>query len=183
MGKLFTGKGDDGTTGLLGEGRVSKANLLLEVIGTLDELNAFLGNVKCQIADKKYICCMEEIQRDLYLIMAELASTNGVGSDRISLDEKRVIYLEQQLEELGQTTIMPKGFILPGETKEAATFGLCRVVARRAERRFVELNLQKKVQNLEIGRYLNRLSSLLFLFEVKFSQKGNEYKFNYMKES
>jgi cob(I)alamin adenosyltransferase len=91
--------------------------------------------------------------------------------------------LEKKLEELGSQTEMPKGFILPGETHQAAAFDLCRSVARRAERRVVELNEQTAIGNPEILCYLNRLSSLLFLLEVKFSKKDDSQNFKYTKAS
>jgi len=182
MAQLFSGKGDDGSTGLLGEERVSKADLLIEVIGSLDEVNAFLGNAKSLLSDKPLQELLEEIQRDLYHLMAELANTHEARLKVPVLDESRVSFLEQNLAEISQQTTMPAGFILPGETREAAAFGLCRVIARRAERRMVELNGQQPLKNPAILRYLNRLSSLLFLLEVVFSRKGKLKKFKYARE-
>ena len=178
---LFTGKGDDGTTGYLGDGRISKADARIEAIGSVDELNSFLGNAKCLIEDKSIYSMIETVQRDLYLIMAEMANLSGSKIQNAELSEGRVSFLEKMLEEIGSQTEMPKGFILPGETQQAASFDICRSVARRAERRAVELNELSAIGNPEILRYLNRLSSLLFILEVKLSKKDDLQKFKYTK--
>ena len=183
MAKLYTGKGDDGTTGLIGDRRVSKADLRLEVIGSLDELNSFIGNAKCSLKDEFVRMMLETIQRDLYSIMAELANISGAEIKKAVFDELRVLYLEKTLEDLGKGVEMPNGFILPGETQQAAAFGLCRSVTRRAERRVVDLNQQARLGNPQILRYLNRLSSLFFLLEVKFSMQNGLKNFNYAKVS
>ena len=183
MAKLYTGKGDNGTTGLIGEGRVSKADLRLEAIGSLDELNSFIGNAKCLCKDEFVYTMLETIQRDLYSIMAELANISGAEIKKAVFDEQRVMYLEKMLEDLGSGVEMPSSFILPGETQQAATFGLCRSVTRRAERRVVDLNEQTELGNPQILRYLNRLSSLFFLLEVKLSTQDGLKNFKYAKVS
>ena len=182
MVKQFTGKGDDGTTGLLNSDRLSKADAVIEAIGTLDELSSFLGNAKSLIGEGSIHQSLENIQRDLYLVMAELASTNENRLMSSPLSEARVLYLEELIDQQGKSIEMPKGFILPGETREAAVFGICRSVCRRAERRVVEVKEQGKIANPQVLRYLNRLSSMLFLFEVRFSLVGNNKKFRYAKE-
>ena len=181
MAQLYSGKGDDGSTGLLGGGRVSKANLMIEAIGSLDEVNAFLGNVRNKIHEKNIQSLLEEIQRDLYTIMADLANSEEIKIKTKGVDISRVHFLEKQLEEIGGQTEMPKGFILPGETSEAVAIGICRTVTRRAERQVVRLSDQQGVKNPQILSYLNRLSSLLYLLEVKYSQKQNSKKFKYAK--
>ena len=183
MAKLYTGKGDDGTTGLLGPERVSKTDIRLEVIGTLDELNSFLGNAKSLTKGQSIKQIGEEIQRDLYGIMSEIADTEGNVTHGHRFEESRIVFLEKTIAEISEHTVMPKGFILPGETHEAAAWGLCRTVARRAERRVVELNELKGLHNPQLIRYLNRLSSLFFILEVKASQIGSSDKFRYAKEN
>lgn len=183
MAKLYTGKGDDGTTGLIGGSRFSKADLRLEAIGSLDELSSFIGNAKCTLKDEFVHAMLETIQRDLYSLMAELANISGAEITKVVFDEQRVLYLERMLEDLGGKVEMPNGFILPGETQQAAAFGLCRSVTRRAERRVVDLNGQAELGNPQLLRYLNRLSSLFFLLEVKFSLQDGSKKFNYAKVS
>jgi cob(I)alamin adenosyltransferase len=182
MVKLFTGKGDDGTTGLLNGGRVSKAEARMEAIGSLDELNATLATAKCQQVRPSDRQTLECIQKDLYQLMAELASQPDADSLKFQMTELQVAFLEQTLHELGEQVEMPKGFILPGATRAAAAFDLCRTVARRAERRVVALNDLGNLGNPQVLRYLNRLSSLLFLFEVSYSKMDDKQNITYTKD-
>lgn len=180
MSKLFTGKGDDGSTGLLGDERVLKSDLRIEVNGTLDELNSFLGLAKAQVHTEAVHAVVEVIQKDLYSVMADIANVDQSKRINTSFDPKRVDSLERSIEAFAKDTEFPKGFILPGETETSAVFGVCRTIARRAERRVVELN-EKEPLDPAILKYMNRLSSLLFLFEVKFSTQ-NKNQFHYAKE-
>jgi cob(I)alamin adenosyltransferase len=180
--KFFTGKGDAGTTGLIGSQRVSKAELRIDAIGSLDELTEFIGNAKWQITDKDEHELLEGVQRDLYQLMAELAWQEGdktVGR----LTPERLGYLEQQISYLGERLTFPQGFILPGAAKYASALGMCRVVTRRAERRLVELNLQQTFTNTTILSYINRLSSLFYLLEVKYSVSEQDANLPYTKRN
>lgn len=179
MTKLFTGKGDDGTTGLLGSERVFKTDLRIETIGTLDELNAFLGNAKAGIEGKKVKEIVIEIQRDLYKIMTDVAVTKSAEGKFQPFPSNRVAFLEDTIDEISKTTAIPNEFIIPGETKQSALFSICRAVARRAERCLVDLTAHDELKNPEILRYINRLSSLLFLLEIKFSKKNREETLRY----
>jgi len=181
MVKLFTGKGDDGTTGLLGDERVAKTDIRIETIGALDELNAFLGLAKATIQNLKIKNHLIEIQRDLYKIMTDVAVSKSAEGKFEPFPGDRVIYLESTIEEIEKDTEIPNGFILPGETQESAVFSVCRAVARRAERHLVELTSRNELKNPEILRYINRLSSLLFLLEIKFSKKGRDKNLRYAK--
>ncbi len=154
----------------------------MEAIGTLDELNATLGTVKClevRPSDRQTLEC---IQKGLYQLMAELASQPDADLGKFHLTEQQVTFLEQSLQELGAHVEMPRGFILPGATRTAAAFDLCRTVARRAERRVVELNDHGSLGNAQILRYLNRLSSLLFLFELSYSKTDDKQNITYTKD-
>lgn len=166
--KFFTGKGDTGTTGLIGSRRVSKADLRIDAIGSVDELTEFIGNAKCQIPDARERGFLEDIQRDLYQLMAELAWQEG-DSAVGQLSAERLTFLEQQITALSETIAFPKGFILPGASQSASALGLCRVVTRRAERRLVELNTSQLFANVTLLAYVNRLSSFFYLLEVKYS--------------
>jgi cob(I)alamin adenosyltransferase len=181
MTKLFTGRGDDGTTGLLGSKRVKKSDLRLEVIGSLDELSANLGLAKSQVSDKAMHDVVDQVQRDLYAMMTEIAAFQQIGmtfkpfsTDRIAFVEKWILHWEEEIK-------LPDEFILPGETVPSAVFSVCRTVARKAERRLVELFASEKDTNGEILRYINRLSSLLFTLEVKYSKKGSKQRLRFAK--
>lgn len=181
MTKLFTGLGDDGTTGLLGSDRVKKADIRLEVIGTLDELSANLGLAKCQIKERPVYEVIEQVQRDLYAMMTEIAAGQNEKIKLTPFSEAKVEYLEKWIAEWEKEIELPNEFILPGETAASAAFSVCRTVARRAERKMVELFTPMKTSNRDILRYVNRLSSLLYVLELKFSKKGGRQSLKFAK--
>ena len=180
--KYFTGKGDDGSTGLIGKDRVSKSDLRLEAIGSLDELSEFIGQAKAAEKEKEIVQYLESIQRDLYSIMAELADIHHELKNNRQMDSNAVAFLEERIETIGKIINMPAGFILPGATPNAALFGICRVVARRAERRVVDLDQEVHLENRFIMPYLNRLSSLFYILEIRGSSKNDLHQIKYAKE-
>ena len=162
---FYTRKGDDGTTGLLGKGRVPKHDARMEAIGTLDESSATLGLARASARDPRCAPLLLEAQRDLYRLMAETAASPE-NADQFHFDEARVEWLEQQIDQLSKTVEMPNEFILPGDSAAGAALSLARAVVRRAERRVVELFDKKGITNPALQKYLNRLSSLLFVLEL-----------------
>src|SRR5512134_2204641 len=163
---FYTSKGDDGTTNLLGEGRVAKYHVRIETVGTLDESTAALGVARAQCRDPHTPGILLEAQRDLYKLMAEVAATPENAEKFHFIDEARVKWLEEQTDALSVEVEMPKEFILPGDSLAGATLSLARVIIRRAERRVVELRDEQEVVNPDLQRYLNRLSSLCFVLEL-----------------
>ena len=143
---FYTRKGDDGTTGLLGEGRVSKFHLRIETLGTLDESNAALGLARASVHDPRSTRLMLEAQRDLYRLMAEVAATPE-NADRFRFDQERVRWIEEQTDLLSATVEMPNEFIIPGDSIGGASLSLARAVIRRAERRVAELLDAKEIAN------------------------------------
>ena len=162
---FYTGKGDDGTTGLLGKGRVPKNDARIEAIGTLDESSATLGLARASARDERCAPLLLRAQRDLYLLMAEVASTPE-NAGQFHFDAQRVEWLEQQIDTLGKTVAMPAEFIVPGDSPGGAALSLARAIVRRAERRLVELFDTDQTVNPALQQYLNRLSSLLFVLEL-----------------
>src|SRR5262245_37179320 len=112
---FYTSKGDDGTTNLLGEGRVAKYHARIEAVGTLDESTAALGLARAQCLDPHSAPILLETQRDLYKLMAEVAATPENAEKFHFIDAGRVSWLEQQTDELSQLVEIPHGFILPGD--------------------------------------------------------------------
>ena len=163
---FYTTKGDDGTTSLLGEGRVTKYHARIEAVGTLDEASAALGLARAQCLDALSAPILLEAQRDLYRVMAEVAATPENAEKFRSIDPARVRWLEEQTDALSQQVEMPKEFILPGDSLAGAALSLARAIVRRAERRVVELHDEQAVSNPDLQRYLNRLSSLCFVLEL-----------------
>ncbi len=163
---FYTSKGDDGTTNLLGEGRVAKYHSRIEAVGTLDESTAALGLARAQCLDSRSGPVLLEAQRDLYKLMAEVAATPENAEKFRLIDEKRVTWLEEQTDELSKLVEMPREFILPGDSLAGAALSLARAIIRRAERRIVELFDLNELSNPDLQRYLNRLSSLCFVLEL-----------------
>lgn len=162
---FYTRKGDDGTTGLLGEGRVPKYHLRMEALGALDESSATLGLARAQARDPRCKSILLEAQRDLYRLMAEAAATPENAAP-FHFPAARVEWLEEQAEALGKGVEMPEEFIVPGDSTAEAALSLARAVVRRAERRVAELFDRKEIVNPALQQYLNRLSSLLFVLEL-----------------
>ena len=163
---FYTSKGDDGTTNLLGEGRVAKYHVRIEAVGTLDEASAALGLARAQCRDPHSNGILLEAQRDLYKLMAEVAATPENAERFRFIDAGRVTWLEEQTDKLSKMVEIPKEFILPGDSVAGAALSLARAIVRRAERRVVELFDAEEVKNPDLQRYLNRLSSLCFVLEL-----------------
>lgn len=171
---FYTAKGDDGTTGLLGEGRVPKYHARMEAIGALDEASAALGLARAQCSAPQTPAILLQAQRDLYKLMAEVAATPENAQRFHYIDDSRVNWLEEQADSMSTMVEMPREFILPGDTLGGAALSMARAIVRRAERCVVNLFDDEVVVNPDLQRYLNRLSSLCFileLFENQFSGK------------
>lgn len=160
--RYYTGLGDQGTTDLLGD-RVAKNDAIVEVLGTLDEATSTIGLARAHTAGSDIDAVLLDVQRDLYRVLAELAFTDDIRPDAYRLGAERVEWLEQTTDDLGRRFDLPPHFILPGDTIAGAALDVARTVVRRAERRAVDLQDIGRLPNPEIIRYLNRLSSLLFI--------------------
>lgn len=166
MAPFFTGKGDDGTTGFLGEGRISKSSARIEALGSVDEATAAIGFARAlsQLEDTKAI--LLKTQQQLYWLMAELAAAPENAERFRQLDEDHLQTLEAKIDQLERAVTVPREFILPGETPAAGALAIARTVVRRAERSTVRLSETGEMVRPLLVAYLNRLSSLLFILEV-----------------
>ena len=172
MPTFYTRKGDDGTTGWLGEGRISKSHLLIETLGSLDEASAALGLARAACQELRIQKLIQTIQRDLYKMMAEVAASPENKERFRSLDATRITWLETQVENFTSITQVPKEFVLPGDTPSGAAISLARTIVRRSERRLAELQEKEEVDNPTLLQYLNRLSSLCFILELYENQSA-----------
>jgi cob(I)alamin adenosyltransferase len=170
---FYTRRGDDGTTGLLGKGRVPKSDARIETVGALDEASAALGFARASVQDGRCGPLLLQSQRDLYLLMAEVASFPE-NSQQFHFEAARVEWLEAQIEELGKVTQVPAEFIVPGDSLGGAALAVSRTAVRRAERRLVELLARDRKANPALQQYLNRLSSLLFVLELLENQAAGK---------
>lgn len=174
MSPIYTRAGDEGNTGLLGEGRVPKFDLRIEALGALDEATATLGLARASAKTAQSVALILEVQRDLYRLMAEVGATVENAATFRTIDAAQVEWLEAQIDALGKTVPMPREFIIPGENLSSAAMSLARTVVRRAERRVVELFHQGGLENQHLLAYLNRLSSLCFMLELLENQQAGQ---------
>lgn len=163
---FYTGTGDQGTTGLLGEGRVSKDDPRIEAVGAVDEVMAVLGVARAHARAGQTRALLLEVQRDLYRLMAEVAAMPEKQARFRGITAERVAWLEEQIAALEEEVPPPKAFIVPGDSPGGAFLDLARTVVRRAERRVVALWRAGGLENPALAAYLNRLSSLCFVLEL-----------------
>lgn len=166
MAPLYTGTGDDGTTGLLGAERLPKHHPLLEALGALDEASAALGLARSLCRAPQGAQLLLDVQRDLYTLMTEVAATPENAPRFRKLDTLRLAWLESQVDAIAALVPIPGEFILPGDSQAGAVLDLARTIVRRAERRLAGLLDQGLVTNPVLLPYLNRLSSFLFALEL-----------------
>ena len=174
MAKVTTGTGDTGYTGLLGSERVAKYDPRPDTFGTVDEATSALGLARAMAQDPKVKEIIYRIQNELYILMAELATTpENYEKMGFRMMAEHVQWLEQVEESLKQEVEIPNKFVIPGDTLDGAALDLARTIIRRAERMTVKLLHDGVIQNSEVIRYLNRLSDLVFILaryiEVKSS--------------
>lgn len=153
---VSTGRGDDGTTTLLGAGRMGKDDLRIIVLGDVDEASSFLGLARAE-ADEEVDGLLIELQRLLYRVMGDVAmpkEENSVGEDALR-------HLDDALGEWRGRTEVPKEFVIPGESRPGALLDVARTVVRRAERSLVAAGYAG--EHPYAVRVLNRLSDLLFV--------------------
>jgi cob(I)alamin adenosyltransferase len=161
---IYTRTGDQGTTGLGDGRRVEKDSLRIEAIGSVDELNSFIGMLATKGLSEGIQEQLVRVQQRLFGLGAELAAPG-----RYPLPETAITELEEAIDRLSEELPPLKAFILPGGSPPAATCHFARSICRRAERRVVELSHQEEV-DVHIKKYLNRLSDLLFVMARAINQ-------------
>lgn len=174
MTKFYTQTGDDGYTGLLGEGRVPKHDARMEALGDLDEASAALGLARAGCMTPGICELLTSIQRDLYNVMAEIGATPENAPRFRKIDASRVTWLETATDTLSEQVQLPNEFILPGDSQGGAILALARTIVRRAERRVARLLHTDQIENIQLLRYLNRLSSLCFVLELWENQSSGK---------
>lgn len=167
---LYTGFGDNGTTTLFDckQGRISKSAMLIEALGSVDELNAYLGIIKvyCNI-DKiilkigtkniLYSQIIEEIQQNLFIIQAELGGSN------MSIEKKELIKIENIVNQIGEILPPITSFTISGGSIISSGLDFARTLTRKSERRVISVADEgSRIINPSTISYMNRLSSVLF---------------------
>jgi cob(I)alamin adenosyltransferase len=164
VAKIYTRRGDDGSTGLFGGPRVRKDDLRVVAYGDVDELNSALGMAREELPEGDLRALVDSFQSELFDLGAELATpdTSQAPKEVPRVSAQSVTRLEQEIDRLTDELPPMKNFILPGGSRAGAALHFCRTVCRRAERKVVELADSAPV-SAEALAYLNRLSDLLFV--------------------
>ena len=162
--RIYTKKGDDGTTGLLYGGRVRKDAVLIELNGAVDEAQAALGVARTHTPRGGELdSILIDLERDLYTLMAEVATAES-NRDKLRpgvtlVTEEMVEKLEVRIDEIAARFEMPTEFVIPGQSSCAAALDVARTVVRRAERQAVA----NQIEGSLVVKYLNRLSDLIWM--------------------
>jgi cob(I)alamin adenosyltransferase len=160
---LWTGKGDDGTSGLLYGGRASKADPRFEAIGAADEAQAAIGAARAEVAAGSELdAILTTVARDLWVLMAEVATEPDnrpkLVAGQTLVSAAMVDAVERVIVDVGGRFDLPTEFVVPGQDRTSALLDVARTVVRRAERRVVPMAADGSLA----VPYLNRLSSLLW---------------------
>lgn len=167
---VATGKGDDGTTGLLYGGRIAKDDPRTEAYGTVDEAVASLGLARAELNEAGLDELAESVlrwQRELFVVGADLATAPDKrdrledGVTRVS--EVMLDGVEVELALWESAIEMPREFVVPGETRASAALEMARVILRRAERRIIAADHASPLGSVWIVPYINRLADLLWV--------------------
>ena len=162
---FFTGKGDSGNTHLYDGSKVTKDNLILDLIGTIDEVNAYIG---LAISSNE----QSELKKDLQIIQTTLSKVMGTiaGASEPSIYKfnigKSTEWLEDKITFYGRGLDDPKSFTFTGKTSAGATLDICRAMTRKMERRTVSFLRDNPGIDKNILAYMNRLSSLFYILRL-----------------
>jgi len=182
--KIYTRKGDDGTTSLWYGGRVPKYNARTDAYGTIDEANSQLGVARSLCGEGKpqaeLASSILNLQQELFVCGAELA-TAPEASDRLEdgvsrVTEGMVDALEVDIDRYMRQVDLPPQFVIPGGTTLSATLDVARATLRRAERRVVQLRDDQGLGSEVVIAYLNRAADLLFAM-ARFADEDNPQMF------
>lgn len=166
--KIYTKTGDDGRTSLIGGTRVPKYHIRIECYGTVDELCSWIGLIRDQDIHDSYKSLLIEIQDRLFTIESLLAQEEDSDFALPKLEEKDLLMLEKEIDELSKHIPKLKSFLLPGGNVIVSYCHIARTICRRAERLILKLKTEFEVDDLII-KYLNRLSDYLFVLSRKIS--------------
>ena len=175
--KIYTKTGDEGTTALFGGTRVPKHNLRIDSYGTVDELNSWIGLIRDQPVNEHTKGVLIQIQDDLFTAGAILATDPEKlilknGKERLNIpkiNDEKIELLEKEMDAMDQELPPMTHFILPGGNQSVSFCHITRTVCRRAERLAAQLHAQSPI-DVQVLKYLNRLSDYLFVLARKLSQ-------------
>jgi cob(I)alamin adenosyltransferase len=167
--KIYTKGGDKGETSLLGGTRVPKYHERIEVYGTLDELNSFIGLLRDQPMDQHYKNVLLNIQEKIFIAESRLAADRQEHIDRLPLiSSDDILALEKEIDEMNIGLPELQSFVLPGGHPAVSYCHIARTVCRRAERLSIRLSEKFSIDET-ILIYLNRLSDYFFVLGRRFT--------------
>lgn len=168
--RIYTKLGDDGSTGLLFGGRTSKADLLIDTIGSIDEAVAALGLARASTTEEELSATILQLQRDLFVAAADLAANPQARDQLVAGVSLVTAAMTARIESLIDHSITQRPlrpvFVVPGANLASAALDLGRTAVRRAERRLVAMRVQSGSSQqigVQVLAYLNRASDLLFV--------------------
>lgn len=171
--KVYTKKGDQGTTGLIGGTRILKSSLRIEAYGTVDELNSHVGLLRDLSESEKLSAQLLEIQDRLFTLGSHLAADPIKSKMKLpDITSEDVENLEKWMDEMDEELEPMRFFVLPGGHPTVSHCHIARCVCRRAERIVVDLNQSEPVEAV-IMKYLNRLSDYIFVLSRKLTKDLN----------
>ena len=171
--KIYTKTGDKGETSLFGGKRVFKHNIRINAYGTSDELNSFIGLVRDAISDVHTKEVLIKIQSTIFVLGAELAADPDKPKlKKPDLKESDIEFLETEIDKMNENLPEMTHFILPGGDVAVSYCHIARTVCRRCERLVIELSQEAFVE-INVIKYLNRLSDYLFVLARKIGKDHN----------
>ncbi len=172
MPKFYTRLGDEGYT-VVGGTKLSKNSELMYAIGDVDELNSSLGLALMHIKDKDVKDTLDTIQNHLFTIGAEMVSyVNASFKPKRVISNEEIKFIEGKIDAFGKELPDLKSFVLPRGVEGAEFLHSSRAITRRAERSIVQARSKGFAIDSEIIKYLNRLSSLLFVLALYINRRA-----------
>lgn len=159
---FYTRRGDEGYTDLIGGPRVAKESQRIAALGDIDEATSAVGLARAHSLRDDTKAALLQAQKNLYLLMADLATVDGKMAGQQRLTDEHIIELETTIAEFDGRVSIPKQFVAPGDSVAGAALDVARAIVRRAERSVTHLVHADLGGNRAMAAYLNRLSSLLF---------------------
>lgn len=168
MTKIYTKTGDTGSTSLIGGTRVPKDDIRLDAYGSLDELNAQLGLLACELQDGNDVSFVQTIQHHLFRLGSSLATDTHVTDPHFKqpVTQEMLLWLEQEIDRIEEKLPKHNLFVLPGGNRACACCHIARTVCRRAERQIIHVANTYET-NPAVLTYVNRLSDYLFVLSRK----------------
>ena len=167
LSRIYTKTGDQGETGLVGGQRVAKDAQRIEVFGTVDELNSFVGLARISARESglnELESIFERIQHELFNLGSVLATLpQDLHPNQPRITKETIEQLEREIDQYNTTLPALRSFVLPGGSRICAELHVCRTVCRRAERTLVTMKQAEEIP-IEAMLYLNRLSDAMFVW-------------------